>query len=648
MKETTLSGESLDILSENISKLKELFPEIVTEDKIDFDKFKQVFGNYVEDSPERYNFTWKGKSAALRLAQTPSTGTLRPCKEESKNWDRTENLYIEGDNLEVLKLLQKSYYGKIKMIYIDPPYNTGRDFIYKDSFSDNLKNYLQITGQLDESGNKISTKTDISGRYHTNWLNMMYPRLRLARNLLNEEGVIFISIDDNEVDNLKKMCNEIFGEENFIGCAGRITKKSNNKGDFWAPNFDYILTYTKNIRLTHTFFGGANIDAYNLVEEDGPRKGEKYQLVRLYMSTIQNRNPEQRFWIECPDGSNIIPPGSTFPPERPALGDGIWRWTRKKFNKEQDKIVIKKVRSSNLLNDDKKPAKWNVYTKTYLNDVIANSSAKPNSFIEGHINQIGSHELNKLKIPFDYSKPSTLIKYLKEVSKTKDDDIVLDFFSGSATTADAVIQFNSEYGSSCKFIMIQIPEPVDEKSEAFKENYLNICEIGKERIRRAGDKIVSEMNQNGQTALDSKLNTDLDIGFKVFKLDSSNLSKWDPEYDNLEQTLLDSVENLVPGRNNLDLVYEIMLKYGINLTLPIKEYQIQNKKFYSIGFGALIICLDDNLTSSLASEIIKLKDELSPEVMRVVFKDNGFASDSDKTNIKETLKTNGIEEFVTI
>ena len=222
---------------------------------------------------------------------------------------------------------------------------------------------------------------------------MLYPRLKLARNLLKDEGVIFISIDDNEVENLKKICNEIFGEENFIGCAGRITKKSNNKGDFWAPNFDYVLTYAKNVNFTFPFSGGANEKNYNLIEEEGPRKGEKYQLVRLYMSTIRNRNPEQRFWIDCPDGSKIIPPGSTFPPERPNLGDGIWRWSRKTFEENKDKIVVKRVKSSNLLNENKEPAKWNVYTKTYLNDVLENSSAKPNSFIENHINQIGSHEL---------------------------------------------------------------------------------------------------------------------------------------------------------------------------------------------------------------------------------------------------------------
>ena len=410
-------------------------------------------------------------------------------REESKNFDTTENLYMEGDNLDALKLLQKDYNNKIKMIYIDPPYNTERKFIYNDTFRNKRKKECR----------------------HSGWINMMYPRLKLARDLLRDDGVIFISIDEYEVDNLKKVCNEIFGESNFVGCAGRVTKKSNNKGDFWAPNFDYLLTYVKDINFADTFCGGVNYNSYNLIEEEGVRKGEKYQLVRLYMSSLKNRNPEQRFWIECPDGSKIIPPGSTLPPERPNLGDGIWRWTRKKFEEEKDKIVIKRVKSSNLINEKGEPAKWNVFTKTYLKDVIDNSSAKPNNFIEGHINQIGSHEINDLDIPFDYSKPSTLVKYLIEISKSDKNAIILDFFSGSATTAHAVMKLNAEDGGNRKFIMVQLPEECPEKSEAFKSGYKNICEIGKERIRRAGDKIVEENK-------DKEGIEDLDIGFKVIKI----------------------------------------------------------------------------------------------------------------------------------
>ena len=466
--------ESVDMTAQNIERIGALFPNCITETMgedgkmkkaINFDLLRQMLSSDVIEGDEAYEFTWVGKKAAIVEANKPIRKTLRPCKEESVNWDNTGNLYIEGDNLEVLKLLQESYLGKVKMIYIDPPYNTGRDFVYKDSFLQSSAEYEEATGAIDEDGIHLFKNTDNSGRFHSDWCSMMYSRLSLARNVLSDEGVIFISIDDNEVDDLKKICNEVFGESNFVGCAGRITKKSNNKGDFWAPNFDYLLTYTKNRALASGFTGGANEDSYNMIEEDGPRKGEKYQLVRLYMSSIQNRNPEQRFWIECPDGTHIIPPGSTFPPERPNLGDGIWRWSRSTFEANRDKIVIKRVKSSNLLNDNHEPAEWNVFTKTYLSDVLDKSTAKPNSFIEEHINQIASHELNALDIPFDYAKPASLMKYLMKVCKIGNDDTVMDFFSGSASTADAVMQYNAENSCTAKFIMIQLPEPCEENRD---------------------------------------------------------------------------------------------------------------------------------------------------------------------------------------
>jgi len=644
MKEIKLSGESLDILNGNISKLKELFPEILTEDKIDFDKFKTVFGEEFEDSLERYNFTWKGKFNALHLAQSPSSGTLRPCKEESKNWDTTKNLYIEGDNLEVLKLLQKSYYGKIKMIYIDPPYNTGKEFVYPDDYQDNLQNYLEITGQVSSDGTKLSTNTDAGGRFHTNWLNMIYPRLRLARNLLTDDGFIFISIDDNELENLKKICNEIFGEDNFVS---QIIIRSNPGGRDYggiALTHDYLICYSK---FTNT--------ELNLILDKDKKFQYKDEISGFDVRELRNRNI--RFNIDnrpnlCypfyVNKNNIDANGlyeislennEGYLEVYPLVSQGVqtvWRWGKEKSKKNLNVNLKAKL---------KKDGNFQIVEK-YRNKFKRERSIWDEKSVR---NEAGSLDIKSLfnGKPFDYPKSVELIKRIVALGSSKN-SLVMDFFSGSATTAEAVMRSNLQDDGNRKFIMVQLPEPTNEKDEAYKAGFKNIAEIGKERIRRAGDKIVSEMNQNGQTSLDSKSNTYLDIGFKVFKLDSSNLSKWDPEYDNLEQTLLDSVENLVPGRNELDLVYEIMLKYGIDLTLPIEEYQIQDKKFYSIGFGALIICLDDNLTSDLASEIIKLKDELSPEVMRVVFKDNGFASDSDKTNIKETLKTNGIEEFVTI
>ena len=635
-----LTGESLNIAEENLSAMRQLFPEAFEEGKIDFDVLRQILGDYVDDEDERYSFRWNGKGKSLRLSQTPSTGTLRPCKEESKDWDTTENLYIEGDNLEVLKLLQKSYHGRVKMIYIDPPYNTGHDFVYQDDFRDNIENYKRITGQVDGDGNWISANKenrDSSGRFHTDWLNMMYPRLRLARNLLADDGVIFISIDDNEQENLKKICDEVFGEANFIGCAGRITKKSNNKGDFWAPNFDYIVTYTKNREIAVGFTGGANESAYNLIEDAGERKGEKYQLVRLYMSSLRNRNPEQRFWIECPDGSHIIPPGKTFPPDRPELGDGIWRWTKKKFEENMDKIVIKKVKSSNLLNDNQEAACWNVYTKTYLSDVLANMSAKPNSLIENQINQIASHELTNLDIPFDYAKPSTLIIYLMKVLQVGNNDIVMDFFSGSATTAHAVMQLNAEDGGNRRFIMVQLPESTAESSEAHKAGYRNICEIGKERIRRAGEKVKEE-------CADAERAETLDIGFKVFKLDSSNLQKWNPQPEDLQGSLQASMENFLPDRMELDVVYEIALKLGLDLSYEVEEREIHGQTIYIIGAGALMICLDPHISMETAEALLELHEEYEPETWQVVCRDTGFLSDQEKTNVKETLKSAGLDE----
>ena len=627
MQETKLNGESLDIVSENVSKLKEIFPEIVTEDKIDFEKLKEVLGEYVEEDNERYNFTWKGKSAALRLAQTPSTGTLRPCKKESKNWDTTENLYIEGDNLEVLKLLQKSYYGKVKMIYIDPPYNTGKEFVYPDDYKDNLQNYLEITGQVDNEGLKISTNADTNGRYHTNWINMMYPRLRLARNLLTNDGAIFISIDDNEVENLKKICNEIFGEENFV--ATIIWEKVHtrkNSAKYFSVSHDYILVFVKNKeKWERNLISRENNDAYKNPDNDprGPWKSDPIYANNPYAAD---------YIITKPNGVKLRRPEGKY-----------WRFsedTIKTYVKEK-RIIWGRNDSYPLVKRYLSEVQDGLVPVTLFNKEYAGHNSTANSELKNlfHINKI-----------LDYPKPSLLIKRLLEIATDENtEDIVLDFFSGSATTAHAVMQYNLETKGNRKFILVQLPEPTTGKDEAYKAGYKNICEIGKERIRRAGDKIISESKQKGQTSLDSKsTDNDLDTGFKVFKLDSSNLQKWDPDYENLEQTLLDSVENLVPGRSELDLVYEVMLKYGIDLTLPVEEFTVQDKKVYSIGFGALLICLEDKITADMANEILNLKEKLSPEIMRVVFKDNGFVSDSDKTNFKETLNNNGIEEFVTI
>jgi adenine-specific DNA-methyltransferase len=635
MLDTQLNGESFDLISENVSKLKKLFPDIVTEDKIDFDKLKAVLGNYTETDSERYNFTWKGKANALRLAQTPSTGTLRPCKEESKNWDTTKNLYIEGDNLEVLKLLQKSYYGKIKTIYIDPPYNTGKEFVYPDDYKDNLQNYLEMTGQIDNDGLRLSTNADTSGRYHTNWLNMMYPRLRLARNLLSVKGLIFVSIDDNELSNLTKLMDEIFGEENrlaIIAWEKRFTRSNNAR--LFASNKDSILVYrkTENVSVLREPRTEKSDSIYSNPDNDtrGP-----WTSVSYVNPANKSQRPNLVYKIQNPISEKFV--------EHPTHA-----W---KFSKKQNDIHIKENRLFWGLEGNHQFPRLKKFLSEVSDGLVPIDvwNHKDTGTTDEGTKELKSLFENRI---FDNPKPVSLLKRILKIGTVSDDsDIIMDFFSGSATTAQGVMELNAEDNGNRKFILIQLPEPTSEKDEAYKANYKNICEIGQERIRRAGDKILSEMEKNEQTSLNSgkKNDNQLDIGFKVFKLDSSNLSKWDPEYENIEQSLLHSVNNLVPDRIELDLIYEIMLKYGIDLTLPIEEYKVYDGKIiYSIGFGALLICLNDNLDVSIATEILKLKEELSPEIIRVVFKDNGFVTDSDKTNIKETLKTHGIDEFVTI
>ena len=651
MKETTLTGESKDILNENIETLKELFPEIVSEDKIDFEKFKEIFSEEIIETNERYNFSWPGKAQAIKESQKQSLGTLRPYKGKSKDWENTQNLYIEGDNLEVLKLLQKGYFNKIKAIYIDPPYNTGNDFIYPDNYKDNINNYLKLSGQVSNLGEreresinvKLSTNVETTGRYHTNWINMMYPRLRLAKNLLKKDGLIFISIDDHEFINLRKICDEIFGEMNFVGVITRKTKLTSNKGTHFAPSHEYVVTYAKNIGFLEPFndIEAQNDEKYTKLFRNEDEMG-RYNEVSLYMPSLDSRR-NQRYYIECPDGSLVIPPGDAFPKNNiegetitPKTGnDKVWRWTYDTYlkNKKENRVSFKQTKTSPLVDENGNKSKWNIYTKIYLHERLQ-SGLLPVTFMDKYPNSIASKLLIKLNIPFSFSKPFELIRYLLNISQIKDEDIVLDFFAGSSTTAHAILDMNNIDNNKRKFILVQIPEEIDEKEKAYQLGYRTISELGRKRIDIVGDKILEKSG-----------NKNLDIGFKVFKLDSSNLEKWDPDYDNLEQTLLVSQDNIKPDRTQEDLIYEIMLKYGIDLTLPIEEYNAGENKIYSIGFGALLICLDNNITKEISQSIIELASE---DVSRVVFKDNGFASDADKTNIKETLRSNNIDEFITI
>ncbi|SDE27297.1 site-specific DNA-methyltransferase [Kordiimonas lacus] len=634
-----------NLTDENILKIKELFPSVVTEARdedgnlklaVDFDQLRQELSDHIVEGPqERFTFNWPGKKQALMAANAPIAKTLRPIEKESVNFDVTKNLFIEGDNLEALKLLQETYLGKVKMIYIDPPYNTGNDFIYDDDFVDDFDGYMLDSNQIDEDGNRLLANTENNGRFHSDWLSMMYSRLKLARNLLREDGVIFISISDDEQANLKKLCDDIFGPGNFLGCACRVSKKANNKGDFWSPNFDYILTYAKSKADCEVFLGGINTAAYDQSDVDGPRAGEKYQLVRLYMSSLDSR-PNQRYFIEAPDGTLLIPPGNVFPANKAdgahvvpeSNDDKVWRWSKDSYVSKRDEIVVKEVRSSNLVDENGQPVKWNVYTKTYLNDVIAKSSAKPNSLVEDHINQKSSHELNSLEIPFSFAKPSSLIEFLCEICRVKNDDLVMDFFAGSGTTGHAVMKFNENNNQSARYIVVQLPEELDFDNKSQKAGYsfckkmgfpTNISSITKERLRRSGKTIKA---------------SHVDTGFRVLKVDTSNMADVFYRPDEIKQgDLLASVSNIKEGRDNAeDLLFQVLLDWGVDLTLPIERKSIQGKDVYFVDQNALVACFEIGVTEELVKEIA------SHSPLRVVFKDNGFVSDAVKINVDQVFR----------
>lgn len=623
-----LQGTSMDIVQDNIEKLKQIFPEIFTEGKIDFQVLKQLLGEHIENDKERYSFTWKGKTQARQIAQDMSTGTLRPDKDNSKDWENTENLYIEGDNLEVLKLLQKSYHGKIKMIYIDPPYNTGKDFVYKDNFKDNLKNYLDITGQIGEEGQKLTTNSDTNGRYHSDWLNMMYPRLKLARNLLTDDGVIFISIDDNEQENLKKICDEIFGEENFQGMVVRNTGTPTGGGNRSIVNeIDLILIYSKTKNCV--------INGVPLTEDEKKIYDREDKFGRYLVRSLRRTGGEDRredrptmfYPIVAPNGEEIYPIGPTGYESR-------WICGKEKYEELKKENLIE-------FQYNEKENKWQVMQKFYLEGRLKQPSNLWKN-IEG--NKKGTREIRELfdgnKI-FDFPKPVQLILYALQLI-TSSSDIILDFFSGSATTAHAVMQLNAEDGGNRKYIMVQLPEVCDEKSEAYKAGYKNICEIGKERIRRAGEKIKAD------ETLPAENREKLDIGFKVFKLDSSNIKEWDSETEDLRQSLFDSIDNIKSDRTSLDILYEILLKYGLDLNVPI----VENKHFYSIGGGTLLINLDKEIgmevIDSICEEYKTLLEIEEDFKTTVVLRDSSFANDVDKTNAMKKLEQVGIKEVRSI
>lgn len=624
-----MNGETPNLTAQNIARLKELFPETLTDgDKIDFDMLKTVLGEDVETEQERYQFTWHGKKKMIEGAQKPSKGTLLPIIEKSKNFDTTENLYIEGDNLEVLKLLQKSYNGKIKMIYIDPPYNTGRDFVYKDNFKDGIQNYLEQTGQVDTHGNMISTNTESNGRFHTDWLNMMYARLKLSRNLLSDKGVICINIGEEEHEKLKFILNEIYGEKNLLGTI-IWKKKTNGNNQGHIPSIhDYIYCYAKKIEMINEKEIGIlpteEFLSKNYSNPDNDTRG-------IWTTQDLSANHEGPYFsIENPNTGEIH-----YPPK-----GRYWVFNEKEVQKRisEGRIIFGKrgitAPVQKVFYNEKEYKKIKV--SSIWSDIALNADATAEI----------SDLFDQPKI-FSHPKPVGLLKRLLEVF-TEKNDIVLDFFSGSATTAHATIQLNSEDEGNRKFILVQLPETLDEKSEAYKIGYKTICDIGEERIRRAGEKIIAELKEKKSQAgmlVESTVDpASLDIGFKVLKLDTSNIREWNIDFANLEEELDLYETPFLDGRSEVDIVYEIMLKQGLELTYPIETFEVSGKIIYDIAFGSLFICLSKEITPDVAKAMIARRDEHGTDTSSVIFSDAGFNNDSDKLNCIEILKDAGYPE----
>ena len=682
--------ESPDMTAQNIDRIAALFPNCITEmldeehstpekkvykRAVNFELLKQMLLPDVVDGDEAYEFTWVGKKAAIVEANKPIRKTLRPCVAESKDWDTTENLYIEGDNLEVLKLLQESYLGKVKMIYIDPPYNTGNDFIYADDFMRSQEEENAQMGMYDEDKNRLFKNTDTNGRFHSDWCSMIYSRLLLARNLLTDDGVIFISIDDNEVDDLMKIANDAFGKDNFLACFPRVTKKAGKTTDAIAKNHDYILAYSKSASPT-LFLPSHTDEGFRFSDEYEAQRG-KYKLNQ----TLDYDSLQYSASLDYP----ITVEGETFYPGQSyekyldrkngkhARADWAWRWSKELFDfgYENGFIVIKKYDGYSR-----------IYTKTYQNCKIAKAASgftieyiqrtkaiSTLEFVENeYSNDNSKKNLTSLfeSSVFDYSKPTALLKTLVQYSSTAD-DIVMDFFSGSATTAHAVMQLNAEDGGHRKFIMVQLPEKCDESSEAYKAGYKTICEIGKERIRRAGMKIRDNLEQNGtdiqylhkelkkaptknicgfdvpiiparwskadETEENRKLSESLDIGFRVLKLDDTNMKDVYYAPDDYDQGMLAGLEsNIKDDRTDLDLLFGCLIDWGLPLSLPYKSEQLGGCTVHTYNDGDLIACFDTNIPESVVKEIAQRKP------LRAVFRDSGFASSPEKINVFEIFK----------
>ena len=616
---------SVDLIDDNVAQMKALIPEAFTEGKIDFDVLRQILGDAVDDSEEKYGLNWHGKRRARRLALTPSTGTLRPCPEESVDWDSTQNLMIEGDNLEVLKLLQKSYSGKVKLIYIDPPYNTGNEFIYPDNFTNTIENYLGLTGQTDRESQKLSSNTEASGRFHTAWLNMMFPRLKLARTLLAEDGSVFISIDDNEVNRLRIICDDVFGEENFIATV--IWQKvyaPKNSARHLSVDHDYILVYARNAESWRPKLLPRSEEAdarYRNIDDD--LRG------RWKPSDLTARNFYSKGEYEV-----MGPTGKTF-----TSGVGrYWRQSQESFQQmDQDNRIWWGP------NGDAMPAQ-----KRFLSEVQEGMVPQTIWYYKdvGHTQEAKKELINY--VPFKRNenvlnsvKPTRLIQQILLMGTVADtEDIVLDFFAGSATTGHPVLTQNRADGGNRRFVCVQMGEPLPKPEEAFG----SIFQIGTTRLRNVAAELAGT---------NPPLSPVGDFGFRVFKLDTSNIHGWDPDPDNLEQCLLDHVNHVKEGRTEQDILYELLFKRGLDLCAPVEARELAGKQVNAVGDGALIACLAEDIpqgeVEELAGGIAGWRDELQNTAdTTVVFRDSAFADDVAKSNCTEILRQRGIRNVRSI
>ncbi len=644
-------GESLSIVGENIEALKAILPDAFTEDGINFDVLRQLLGDEVTDTEEKYGLTWHGKKMARQIALTPSTGTLRPCPGESVDWEKTQNLLIEGDNLEVLKLLQKSYAGKVKLIYIDPPYNTGKEFIYPDKYQENLDTYLRYTGQKSDEGFNLSSNAESSGRYHTNWLSMMYPRLKLARSLLSNDGLLVVSIDNNEIFNLKKIIDEIYGEESVLSIVANVNNPKGRSDDkHFATSHEYLVFVAKNVSEVVTFGFEPEekiTKRYNKIDENG----KKYREIDLRKTGDADRRidrPDMFYFFYYDKKSDDLSISKTkllgdsrieiFPLREDGV-EGRWRWGFETASKNIAQLSPRLMPNRGI---------WGVFEKDLLE---GRPPVKPTtSWTFKDVNsERGSEQFVELgfeKEIFPRPKPLGTIRRVIEISTIPDEEVtVLDFFAGSCTIAQAAMELTAEGSRKINWIAVQLPEALSPDNKEQKAGFdfcngenlaPNIASIGKERIRRAGRKILA----------DSADSTG-DFGFKVFKLDSSNIRAWNPDASDLEQTLLDHAEHLVEGRSEQDVLYELLLKRGVDLTVPIEEKEIAGMTVYSIGYGVLFACLEETVDKAeieaLAKGITDWHKELEPAAdTQVVFRDSAFADDIAKTNMTAILEQNGI------